>query len=153
MSVSNLDSARHSPEVVVSFVRRLIDSHRTLVEPERRSQPREAVVIPVNVQPVDSDFRPAGDSFSAFTKDISTGGIGLIHSESVGVKYLQIEIAAPSGEEMSLLAQVKNCTLKGKCYHVGARFVVDWSSWRDNEAANHSKKMGRRSTEGGEGRV
>ena len=138
MSVSNLTSLRHPPEAVVSFVRRVIDGHCPRVEFERRAQPREPITIPVLVQPLDAQFQPAGDVFGAVTKDISTGGIGVLHSEPITARYLQITLAAQDGEEMSLLAQVKHCTTVGQHYHIGARFVVDWSMWRDREFRGNS---------------
>ena len=138
MSVSNMASLRHPPEVVVSFVNRLMDDHHPHDKPERRARPREPIAIPVSAQPLDANFRPTGDVFAAVTKDISTGGIGVIHSEQIVARYLQIEIATQDGEEMSLLAQVKHCTPYGPHYHIGARFVVDWSLWRDKKAQNNS---------------
>ena len=140
MSVSHLNSLRHPPEAVVSFVRRLIDDYRPNVESERRAQPRKAVTIPVVVQPLDSGFQLAGEAFNAVTKDISAGGIGVMHSEQVTTRYLQVQVATQDGEQMSLLAQVKHCTPHGQYYHIGARFVVDWNRWRDNESHSNSSR-------------
>lgn len=140
MSVSNLDSLRHPPEVVVTFVKRLIEEYRSGVETERRAQTREAIALPIVVQPLNAHFQPTGDVFDAITKDFSTGGFGVIHSEQVASRYMRIEIVAQNGEEMSLLAQVEHCTPWGPNYHVGARFLVDWSLWRDNEPRSNSSK-------------
>lgn len=138
MSVGNLNNMIHPPEVVVSFVRRLLDVHRAPVESERRAQRRDSITIPVKIQPLDSRYQSTGISFCAVTKDISTGGIGLIHTDAVDSTFLQIEISSDNGETMSLLAQVKNCTPFGKCYHIGAQFVVDWSSWRQNDTGGNT---------------
>ena len=132
MSVSNEAVLRHPPEVVVSFVQRLIQSYSAGAEgeSERRAQPRRLISIPIVVQPLDANFQPVGDVFHAMTKDISRGGVGISHNGRVAAKYLQIEVATRDGEKMTLMSKVEHCTPDGQLYHIGARFVVDWTLWR-----------------------
>lgn len=134
MSEVKLKSLQHRPEVVFKFVKRLIEDHRTSFETERRNSSREAISLPILVQPLSASFQSAGPDFHAVTKDISPGGIGILHDEPVEAKYLQIEICARDGETMSLLVHVEHVTPRGQLYHVGARFVVDWSMWRESES-------------------
>jgi hypothetical protein len=130
MSVSEVTSLRHPPEKVVAFVRRLIDGYQSHAGPERRSTPRHQIGLPVTVQPLDSSFHPIGEAFIAHTKDVSGGGVGLLHGEFVTAHFLQIEFTTSDHEQMALLARVKHCTPHGQAYHIGARFVVDWNSTR-----------------------
>jgi len=121
----------HPPEKVVSFVQRLVQEVGAPSKQDRRSQPRKAICVPVIVHPLDEQFQPRGEPFSAVTKDISGGGVGLIHSEVIDSAYLQIEFTIPNEQQMSLLGHVRHCTRCGPSYHIGARFVVDWNAWRD----------------------
>lgn len=137
MSASQLASLQHPPEVVVSFVRELMDGHQRVVS-DRRFHPRNVIELPAVVQPLDFDFQPAGQLFIATTKDVSTGGVALIHTDQVTAPYLQIEFATQEAKAMSLLAKVIHCTPYGQHFHVGARFVVDWSRWRSNTPQHDS---------------
>ena len=135
MSLNAQAAHETSPELVVTFVRRVIEEHRIPQRTDRRNHPRKAISVPVIVEPLDEAFSPAAECFSAVTKNISTGGIGILHTEFVNSHYLRIGLST-AGETMQLLAQVKNCVKSGEMYHIGARFVVDWRNWRSKQRAN-----------------
>ena len=135
MATTDRDSLRHTPEIVVSFVRRLVDSYCPN-DGERRAEPRVALRIPIVMQLLDENFQPIGDTFDAVTKDISTGGIRVLHMAPLNARFFQVDAVSQKGEHMSLLAEVKHCTPIGDHHEIGARFVVDWSHWRVNESPN-----------------
>lgn len=128
MSISELASLRHPPEEVVAFVKRLTRDFEKRPGSERRAQPRKAITVPVVVQRLDDEFQPVGETFSALTKDISGGGVGILHSEPVTTGYLQIQFSTSEHEQMVLLSCIRHCTPCGQAYHIGGRFVVDWSA-------------------------
>lgn len=140
MPVSDTTCLRNPPEVVVSFVRRLIEVNGTTKARDRRSRQRDEIELPISVQPLDDNFQRAGDAFAAVTKDISTGGIGLSHSEPIATRYLQIEFTNKIGDDITLAAQVRHCTPCGSNFHIGVRFVVDWSKWHGNAGSRSSQE-------------
>jgi hypothetical protein len=109
------------PELV-SFVKRQIRNAELRVGPERRSDRRHAIVAPVLAQPVDQDLNAVGDPFALVTRDISSKGIGLVHSKSIdqGLLTLQMRLA---DEDVKLVAEILWCKPLGPFYYAGGRFV------------------------------
>lgn len=111
------------PTELVDFVHRLA---REVVRDsaEDRSCARYKLTVEVWVQPVNSKFDPLGKPFMAVTRDIATGGLGLIHTRAVRDKYLWLRLNLPGGKSMNVIAEVLRCRPLGTFYDIGAKFVA-----------------------------
>ena len=91
---------------------------------ERRSDNRVPRSISLQVQPLDMDFQPDGESFCAITRDISKKGLGFINAEAVDHEYLRIYM--PLQTESSVIARVCYNLSVGVTYPlylVGVEFI------------------------------
>jgi hypothetical protein len=104
-----------------------VNSYQSYEGPNRRSETRDAISVPIMVQPLDANFQPVGGPFCAVSRDVSGGGIGLIHTDPITAEYVHIRLTTRGGEELEVLGKVKHCTANGPYFQIGARFVVDWT--------------------------
>ena len=83
---------------------------------ERRTEPRHAFVRPVQIH------FPHGPSLSAFSKDMSAQGIGVICNTTMTVGSLAtLEIHSTQGAPLILRSEVRWCDPCGKGW-----FLVGW---------------------------
>jgi len=83
---------------------------------ERRTEPRHPFVRPVLIH------FPHSPSLLAFSKDISTQGIGIICSVTMAVGSLAtLEVHSIQGESVMLKSEVRWCDQYGKGW-----FIVGW---------------------------
>ena len=87
---------------------------------ERRTEPRHPFVRPVQI------YVPHGLSLSAFSKDMSAQGIGIICNVPMGVGSLAtLEIHSTQGASVILRSEVRWCDPYGKgWYLVGWKFIA-----------------------------
>src|SRR5262245_32591770 len=88
------------PERVVGFVRKVIRGEKYYEGPERRTQLRYPITLPVRVTPLNSDLLPMDEPFVAVTRDISVGGICLYHTRPVKQPFLQLEMICSQEEKV-----------------------------------------------------
>ena len=81
-------------------------------------------MVEVWVQPVDSGFEPLGEPFTAVSRDISSSGIGLMHTRAIREKYLWLRLETRGGVKMNVVAEVLRCRPLGMFYEIGAKFVA-----------------------------
>ncbi len=90
---------------------------------EMRRNPRVAVRYTVKIIPYISGA--LGQPLRVWTRDISSGGIGLIHSSpmEVGTRFI-IQLPRESGKSLLLLCTVRNCTMvSDELFGIGASFA------------------------------
>jgi c-di-GMP-binding flagellar brake protein YcgR len=109
-------------KAVADFLTKLDDASD--FEIERRASPRQAVVMQVAVVPVDRELKQCGDSFLALSKDISAGGIGLLHTRAITASHVVVELTARDGNLLQLLAKVVRCQAVHRFYEIGLQFVT-----------------------------
>jgi hypothetical protein len=126
MPNSALENLLHPPEVVVKFIKRLIAEYRDYDGPERRLETRSCVAVPVTIQFLDDEYRPLNVPISTVTRNLSGGGVGIVHDKPVRCKFMLVRLTLKSGETMHLIASVRHCTQTGDRFQIGARFVVKW---------------------------
>jgi len=112
-----------SAEQIESFVQQMAREYFLDVR-DRRSEPRYHITVPVIAQRVGDDNDLVGPQVRAVTRDLSTGGIGLICQDPLDGKLI-IRLASPSGTELNTLAQVLRCEANGYYFDVGGKFVRD----------------------------
>jgi PilZ domain len=119
------DRLLHPPDRIASFVRRV--AGRTYSGPERRARERHRVPLPVIAVPVSEDCEPMGEPFRTFTRDVSTGGVGLLHTRPLTATHLALEIGTRdgSGTALQVLVRVLRCRrINDHLYDIGGEFVT-----------------------------
>jgi hypothetical protein len=104
---------------------------------EMRQAPRVSVRYTVKVAPYNNGT--LGQPIRVWTRDISSGGIGLLHNQrfEVGSRFI-IQLPRERGKPLLLLCTVRNCDeISDHLYAVGASFaeVAGASSGSSNTAA------------------
>jgi hypothetical protein len=81
---------------------------------DRRSEPRYPFFRPVLV-------RVDGHSFSAFTREISTSAIGLLHYMELPIQEVEIILA---GKQQTLRARIERCQPCGEGWYLSGGTIV-----------------------------
>jgi hypothetical protein len=108
-------------EQITSFVTRMGREYFADI-PDRRSEPRYRLTVPVGIQPVDDDENVVGAYVRAVTRDLSPSGIGLICQNPLNGKLI-VQLSNLDGNELCVLAQVLRCSANGFYFDVGCRFL------------------------------
>ena len=98
--------------------RLLLEAQRSRLS-ERRTEPRHAFVRPVRMT------LPHGPALSAFSKDISAQGIGIVCETSISVgSLITLEIHSTKGAPVVLRSEVRWCDAFGKGWFLlGFKFI------------------------------
>ncbi len=88
-----------------------------------RQTGRHAVVAPVSVLPLEEDFRISGVPATAYTIDVSCGGLSLLHPEPTIAPYFAVEFSLASAQIPPVLFRPKRCARLGSAYSVAGEFV------------------------------
>lgn len=89
---------------------------------ESRSFPRTKLTAEMVARASNALGTVFGTPFKTITTDISSAGIGFLHTTAVPDKYLAITIGAV-GRQRSFLVQVVRCRAVGNFYEIGAGFI------------------------------
>lgn len=100
------------------FVQQVIRNARS----DRRAIPRCPVSILVKATPLNDQQQPAGEPFTAVTRDISLQGICMHHVAPVQCRYLQLELG-DSGNSQLTVMEVLRCRAVGSFFEIAGRFV------------------------------
>jgi hypothetical protein len=92
--------------------------------PERRSEPRYSITMPVIAEAADADFCPVGRKLRAVTRDLSRGGIGLICQDPLDCNLI-VRLVSPRGNLLRVKARMLRCEPNGFYFDVGCEFVTD----------------------------
>lgn len=125
LAVLDRDRLLHPPDRIASFVRRV--AGRSYRGPERRVRERHRVPLPVIAVPVTEDCEPLEGAFRTFTRDVSTGGVGLLHTRPVTATHLALEIGLRdgSGAALQVLVRVLRCRrINDHLFDIGGEFVT-----------------------------
>jgi hypothetical protein len=90
----------------------------------RRRELRQTVALLVEATPLDDASRPTGKTFQAVTRDISTSGISLLHTQSVDAPYLSISLKDTENQRLDAVVEVLRCNPIGPLFDIGGRFVA-----------------------------
>ena len=95
---------------------------------ERRSEPRFAISVPVEVTPYEVEPLRAHLKFVAVTRDISASGITFLHTESVQEDFWLLEFARPRTKGIRLVLEVLYRRPIGPLWEIAGRFVTEPSA-------------------------
>lgn len=117
-----------TPEQVLDVVNTITDLAKHNNQSDRRISEREQVFLPIEIFPIgsetDSEDRP---SFSAISRDISVGGIGIISPRELSAEQIAVRFSSHEVESTPLLMNVHYCRQVGPLHFIGASFCADWS--------------------------
>jgi len=92
-------------------------------EKENRNSPRRPISVRLRVIPCNESGEPAGQPFVALTRDLSAGGICLVHTRATNASHLLVVLRAQGLEPMQLVVEVLRCRAIGRFYEIAGRFV------------------------------
>ena len=90
---------------------------------ERRASRRQQVSLPCQLEPIDAFGLPKGKVIEAYTTDISSSGVGVLHTHRLQPQSMKITLGNSSGALMRLLGEVVNCTPINGYYKIGLKLV------------------------------
>jgi CheY-like chemotaxis protein len=120
------------PKAVNDFIDRLaVDecdapSDEILRHRSARKSPRVAVHLPALAVPVDENFAPLEDPFRVTLRDISEGGLCMLHTRSVAHQYLALSWSAETlpYRTLSVVTRITRCSSLSRFYDIGGQFQL-----------------------------
>lgn len=119
-------SIERMPSAVVEFVERAIENMEIDgLHANRRAHPRFGLSHAVIAMPVNGKHQPLGSCFEAFGRDLSAGGMALVHTRAVREQLLALQITLPNGAKpIRMIGKVTRCRPLGRFYDIGVKFVA-----------------------------
>jgi len=102
---SSVSSPQPSPQLI-AFVNRQIRNTQSYEGPERRTEQRQHVVLPVTVQPIDEQLGPLGQPLAMVTHNLSAGGVALVHEQPMNYNRVALRMSV-DGEEVLLIGEIR----------------------------------------------
>jgi hypothetical protein len=90
---------------------------------EMRRSKRIPVQLEVAVQPLNESLRPSGRPFLAVTRDVSTGGLCLMHARPAPTETLFVEIPRPEVTPLYVVLKVLRNRRVGPFYEIAGEFL------------------------------
>jgi hypothetical protein len=72
---------------------------------------------------IDEQLEPVGEPFLVMTRNISTSGIALVHTQPIKEGRIAIELTGASGERIQLALQILRCRELDRFYELGCRYL------------------------------
>jgi hypothetical protein len=89
----------------------------------RRQCPRYDASLAIGVQAVDSRLAPVGDSFDAFTVDLSQSGARFFNSKPILSRHAVIDFVMADGQQVRLQSEIVRSRRVGAMFEIAVRFV------------------------------
>ncbi len=118
--------AQEITQYVECLIAQLADQGLFYRGPNRRSEERHRVALPVTATPLDQHLQPMGDSFVATTRDISNSGISIIHSASVAseCQFLAVELCDTDRRFLQAAVEILRRGPVGPFKELAGKFVT-----------------------------
>jgi len=116
------DQLPEPPLEVQEFAYRL--ATRVVGNVEKRAARRHALVATVPAVELDVNLQPVGEPFMTTCRNLSTGGVGLLHTRRVSEDFLAVDLAAPNGVVPQLLLYIRRRRPLGPYLDLGCEFVT-----------------------------
>jgi hypothetical protein len=91
---------------------------------EKRGRTRYQIAIEVPAIELDDDLRPLGEPFIAMSRDISTGGICLVHTQRVAATQLLIRLDNLKGMRVQAVVQITRRRTLKRFFEMSGNFVL-----------------------------
>lgn len=89
-----------------------------------RKAPRVVIHLPATAIPVDENFEPIDEPFRLTLRDISEGGVCMLHTRSIVHQYLALSWQAETlpYRTLSVVARITRCCSLSRFYDIGGQF-------------------------------
>jgi len=96
------------------------------VEGDRRQSDRVSLLATVTAAPMSAEFQTAGEPFKATARDVSRGGMSLLHTRAVASKYLALRWQGLSSMQsyVTVALRLTRCAPMGPFYELAGEFVT-----------------------------
>lgn len=88
-----------------------------------RRAPRHLIATPISVIAIEEDFGVAGPPATAYTIDVSSGGLSILHPEPTTAPYFAVDFALSQVEMPTVIFKPIRCSRLGSAYAVAGAFV------------------------------
>jgi hypothetical protein len=128
-----------SRSTINQFIRTVSSSR--VSDDERRTEKRRPVVLDIIAVPLDEDRNPCGDPFLALSRNISRGGIALLHTERVKAPFLLLRIETLRHEVIQAVVQVIRARNFYQFTEISGRFVATTEKKKTSRRSNKPKRQ------------
>jgi CheY-like chemotaxis protein len=118
------DQLAEPPQAMLNFL------ERNFEEPgaggERRKSDRVSLLATVIAIPVNRQFEPAGEPFKGAARDVSQGGMSLLHTRAISSEYVALrwQSLASKNSFIKVVMKLTRCRPMGPFYEVAGQFVM-----------------------------
>lgn len=112
------------PQAMLNYLERNFEEPGS--QGERRKSDRVSLLATVTAVPVTDKFQACGEAFKAAARDISQGGMSLLHTRAVSSDYLGLRWQSLASTKcfVKVVMQVSRCAPMGPFYELGGQFVT-----------------------------
>src|ERR1700730_1464082 len=93
-------------------------------EKEMRRSKRYGAVLEVVVVPLNEHYRPSGLPFLAVTRDVSTGGLCMLHPRPAPASTLFVEIERPNDSPLDVVLNGRRNRRVGQFFEIAGDFIT-----------------------------
>lgn len=100
------DKLEHPPEALVGAVHCLLECSNLFEGLEKRTSRRFRLPVAVPTQPLNEQWCPSGEPVMMVISNISSGGMALLHTDAVKMKYLAVELPGTDDQRLQVVVEV-----------------------------------------------
>ena len=93
-----------------------------------RTAPRYPAAMEVLCVPFDADERQCGNPVVLLSRNISVGGVSLIHIRPLPAKYLLVHLNYGKSEEIRSVVEVLRCRRIGRFFEIAGNFTAKFGT-------------------------
>lgn len=118
------DTLAEPPQAVLNFL------ERNFEEPgaggDRRKTSRVSLLATVVGVPVNRQFEPCGEAFKAAARDVSQGGMSMLHTRAISSEHVALrwQSLASKNSFIKVVMQVVRCRPMGPFYELAGQFIM-----------------------------
>jgi CheY-like chemotaxis protein len=118
------DTLSEPPQAMLNFL------ERNFEEPgaggDRRKTDRVSLLATVVAVPVTKQFEPCGEAFKAAARDVSQGGMSMLHTRAISSEYVALrwQSLASKNSFIKVVMQLIRCRPMGPFYELAGQFVM-----------------------------
>jgi DNA-binding response OmpR family regulator len=118
------DELAEPPQAMLNFLERNFEEPGAIGE--RRKTDRVSLLATVVAVPVNRKFEPVGEAFKAAARDVSQGGMSMLHTRAVTSEYLALrwQSLASKNSFIKVVMKLCRCRPMGPFYEVAGEFVM-----------------------------
>lgn len=118
------DQLPEPPQAMLNYLERNFDAPGG--QGERRTTDRVSLLATVTAVPVTAKFQACGEPFKAAARDISQGGLSMLHTRALSSEFvgLRWQSLASKKSFVKVVMQLTRCQPMGPFYEVAGQFVT-----------------------------